>query len=308
MKVLKFNKKNIFKIIFSIILILFYSCKKPIPFGMNLYEIEKTISYQSGTIKLVAEDLYVRYVITDFDKNNKNSDDLIFFFHGIGRNEMQWLDKDGFAKQFLNVINSNKSYKNTTVVSISFGMASLIINDTPYPFNANLESIFINELIPYFQNQLNKHGKIYLIGHSMGGFNVLSLGLRHPELFQIVIAISPFVAPISPFDDRFEEKINNHNFFLKLFKKMLIYTFKDEKIWNEYNAYNILRKNQLHNNPLIIISTSEKELPEFTNSIKLFNNLMKEKKIKFHYFSTQGTHQRPIIYNLITFLMKKIDN
>lgn len=307
MKVFKLIIKMIYLLVFIIIPLLLSSCNKPIPFGLNPYGIEQTISYQSGTIKLIAENLYVRYVVTDFDESNKGSDDLIFFFHGIGRNEKQWLDKDGFAKQFLEVIKSDKNNKNITVVSISFGMASLIIDDVPYPFDANLESIFINELIPYFQNQLNKHGKIYLLGHSMGGFNSLSLGLRHPDLFPIVIAVSPFVAPVSPFDKSFEEKINN-KFLLKLFKKILVYTFKDENKWHEYNAYNIINNKKLHNNPLIIISASEKELPEFTTSINSFRNIMKEKNINFRYFPAQGTHQRPIIDNLIVSLMEEIRN
>ena len=89
---------------------------------------------------------------------------------------------------------------------------------------------------------------------------------------------------------------------------MLVYTFKDEKKWYEYNAYNILNMKYKSNKPHVIISTSEKELPEFTNSINLFSKKMDEKNINFQYSITPGTHQRPDIQNLIVFLMEKINN
>lgn len=187
-------------------------------------------------------------------------------------------------------------------------MASLIINDLPFPFNANLESIFINDIIPYFQKTLNKHGKIYLIGHSLGGYNALSLGLRHPSVFRVVIAISPFISTKSPFDDKFvnNKSVTKKNIvFTKFIKKALIYTFKDEKKWDEYNAFDIVNNSNNKNYPFIIISSSQEELPEFTYSIKNFLKSLDDKKIEYKYFITPGNHQKPKIEKLFVFFIKK---
>lgn len=301
-----FNK--MFYLLITIIVLSITACNKPIPFAFNIYPIEKNISYQRGIIKLIDENIQVRYLITNYDENNNDSGDIIFFFHGIGRNEYQWIDNNGFEKQFLEAVHSDNNFKNIPVISISFGMASLIINDIPYPFDANLESIFINELIPYFKKLLNKNGKIYLIGHSMGGYNALSLAFRHSDLFPVVIAISPFIPIKSPFKKNFEKKINNSNkdnFFLIFLKKTLKYTFKDEKNWNKYNFFNKITKANNNDVPYIIISSSDKDIPEFSYSIKVFLKKMQKEKINYKYFLTPGSHQKPKIENLIVSLMKR---
>ena len=40
-------------------------------------------------------------------------------------------------------------------------------------------------------------GKVGITGHSMGGHGALTIGLRHPELFRSISAISPIVSPLN---------------------------------------------------------------------------------------------------------------
>lgn len=73
------KNKSIF--IFFLSFFILITCKKPVPFGLNLYQIENSISYQRGVIKLINENLYVKYIITNYDDQNNNlNDDIIFFF------------------------------------------------------------------------------------------------------------------------------------------------------------------------------------------------------------------------------------
>lgn len=48
------------------------------------------------------------------------------------------------------------------------------------------------EMINYLRSRFSQH-KIYLIGHSWGGFLVLSVATSHPELLEAALAVSPMV-------------------------------------------------------------------------------------------------------------------
>ena len=72
--------KIIYLLFFIIIILSISTCNKPIPFSLNIYPIEKNMSYQRGVIKLINENIYVRYLITNYDENHNNSDNIILKF------------------------------------------------------------------------------------------------------------------------------------------------------------------------------------------------------------------------------------
>ena len=66
----------------------------------------------------------------------------------------------------------------------------------PWATNFNMESYLIRELVPAIHRDLGvAQGRLGISGHSMGGHGALTLGLKHPQLFQSVSAFAPIVAP-----------------------------------------------------------------------------------------------------------------
>ncbi len=64
-----------------------------------------------------------------------------------------------------------------------------------YKDHYRMETYITDELYKLVAEKFSMKGKISLMGHSMGGHGALTLGLRHPELFQSLSALSPIVHP-----------------------------------------------------------------------------------------------------------------
>ena len=89
--------------------------------------------------------------------------------------------------------------KPPTVVLISYGPEWLLT-----PKNSKAESGLMDDFIsnlPFIESKIGKPKNRILVGESMGGLNVLILGLNHPELFSRVASLCPGVYLDSPFSD-----------------------------------------------------------------------------------------------------------
>lgn len=280
------------KILSLILLILFFNCKKIVQFGEKPKELQEDIIFEQGKVYFKEERLEARYVITkELVKDNKNNC-LIFYFHGLNKTELEWVDKNGFGNTYYNELRNNPDFKSFPVVSISLGRSFLFLKYLPAPFDADIESLFINKIIPYFKEKLKANGNVYLIGHSMGGFNALTLSLRNPEIFPVIAVISPYVAPISPFTEEFDkmgEKLMMPKLQTKILKSTLTKAFQTEEEWYKYNPFKLVEKN--NNFPFIIMSAATNDLPGFETSIKDFDKLLTEKKIDHSFCNIQGDHR-----------------
>ena len=191
--------------------LLIFNCKKAIQFGVPPKELQKDMSYEQGKVYFEDERLEARYVITKELVKEDVNNSLIFYFHGLNKTELEWVKKDGFGSVYYNEIRKNPNHKSFPVISISLGRTFLFLKYLPAPFDADMESFFMDKIVPYFKKKLKANGNVYLVGHSMGGFNALTLSLRNPKFFPVIAVISPYVAPISPFTEEFDrmgEKLN----------------------------------------------------------------------------------------------------
>ncbi len=285
-------KYKLLTIIFCLsILILLFNCKKIIQFGEKPKEIQEDIIFEQGKVYFKEERLEARYVITkELVKQNKNNS-IIFYFHGFGKTELEWVNKNGFGKKYYDVLRNNPDFKSFPVVSISLGGSFLFLKYLPAPYDADIEALFINKIVPYFKEKLKANGKIYLVGHSMGGFNALTLSLRNPEVFPAIAVVSPYVAPISPFTDEFDkmgEKLKMPKLQTKILKTILKKAFQTEEEWYKYNPFRLIEKKEKF--PYIIISAATDDLPGFEDAIKYFTDSLIEKKIDHYFCNITGDH------------------
>ncbi len=299
------KKKSLLLFLFFVVLI--SGCKKYIQPGIPPAHLDNDIKYKRGRVYFKKERLEVKYLYVK-DYIRKDCPDIIFYLHGIYTDELEWVERNGFGTMFYNIIKENPEFKSFTVVSISLGGAYLFIQGAPYPFNADMETFFTGSIVPYFKKMLSKNGKVYLIGHSLGGFNSLMLSLRHPDMFPAIAVISPYVAPISPFTDAFDEKgrqLHMSDFQVKMLKNMLIHAFATEEKWDEYNPFKLLDKTGVY--PYISLSDARNDLPGFEWSIDNFNEELVKHNVRHSFCKSGGSHDtacRKVFYDFLSEISK----
>lgn len=135
---------------------------------------------------------------TIYRAENGVSDDVIYYLHGRNLDPSVWNDDTYFTAQ-LQAFWQRSSNKPPTVVVVSYGPVWLLT-----PKNSQEESGLLDDFIgrlPEVESNVGMPGHRILLGESMGGLNVLILGLSRPEMFSKVASLCPGVYLGSPFSD-----------------------------------------------------------------------------------------------------------
>jgi Putative esterase len=135
---------------------------------------------------------------TIYRAENGVSDDIIYHLHGRNLDGSVWND-DTYFTSLVQSYWQKSSIKPPTVVVVSYGPVWLLT-----PKNSKVESGLMDDFIarlPEIESKIGKPRIRILLGESMGGLNVLILGLRHPEMFSKVASLCPGVYLDSPFSD-----------------------------------------------------------------------------------------------------------
>lgn len=129
---------------------------------------------------------------------NGVSDDVIYHLHGRNLDASVWNDDTYFTSQ-VQAYWQRSSIKPPTVVVVSYGPVWLLT-----PKNSKAETGLLDDFIarlPEIESKIGEPRHRILLGESMGGLNVLILGLSRPELFYKIASLCPGVYLESPFSD-----------------------------------------------------------------------------------------------------------
>jgi pimeloyl-ACP methyl ester carboxylesterase len=125
------------------------------------------------------------------------SHDVLYYFHGSGGSEKNWLDETYYTAQL------RQEWKETgaqppIVVSVSFGPNWVLAEKNAAP-TSGLFEYFTRVFLPKIEGRLGGvTGRRLLVGESMGGFNAIQMALK-TRLFTKVAALCAPVTDITPF-------------------------------------------------------------------------------------------------------------
>ena len=126
------------------------------------------------------------------------SEDIIYHLHGRNLDASIWND-DTYFTSLVQAYWQKSLTKPPTVVVVSYGPVWLLT-----PKNSQAESGLLDDFIariPEVESKIGKPRHRILLGESMGGLNVLILGLSRPEMFSKIASLCPGVYLDSPFSD-----------------------------------------------------------------------------------------------------------
>lgn len=121
--------------------------------------------------------------------DTKQSFPVVYLLHGLGDDETSWLEY-GQISQY-----ADKSTETDNTVPMIFvmpqGFRTYYVND--YKGTFLYQDMFVKELVPHidslFRTLADRQHRA-LMGYSMGGFGVLILHLKHPDIFGTTVPLS----------------------------------------------------------------------------------------------------------------------
>ena len=234
------------------------------------------------------------------------NEDIIYHFHGRNLDNTIWND-DTYFTSLIQSQWQKLNIKPPTVVVVSYGPEWLL---TPKNLKekSGLMDDFISNL-PFIESKTGKPKNRILLGESMGGLNVLILGLSHPELFSKVASLCPGVYLDSPFSDF--EKLRSAVKRTGADPKIAfgIYTMartyvSNEEEWKEISPIELMQKAN-NNYPELYLSCGLYDKFGNYEGSEYLANVANSKGIKTSWHPLYGGHCAIDISSLADFLITK---
>jgi len=247
-----------------------------------------------------------RLTFTIYRASTGVNDDIIYHFHGRNLDNTIWND-DTYFTSLIQSHWQKSNMKPPTVVLISYGAEWLLT-----PKNSRAESGLMDDLIsnlPFIESKINKPKNRILLGESMGGLNVLILGLSHPELFARVASLCPGVYLVSPFSDFDEIKAAlkrtgaDPKIALGIYLMAKKYVSNEEE-WKKISPIDLIKKaNSTY--PELYLSCGLYDKYGNYEGTEALSNIANTKAVKTHWHPLYGGHCAIDIPSLADFLIIK---
>jgi len=233
------------------------------------------------------------YCLTHTD--NSKSRDVIYFFHGLGQDEHAWVDGHKDHKTVRKHL-KELGVEAPVVVAISFGPIWLLTEKNSSSFSGYYE-IFIHHIMPFVEKELLKYQpeKRFLAGESMGGFSVLQLLLKKPDLFDRAALVCPAIPSLSPFCEeneisKFIKRTHANPQYVDYLFQMGKVFFPDENTWEKASPLTLGKSLLGTKTPKIYMTANQEDNFGFHEGADLFFDLAYNKGVDVTYDVFPGKH------------------
>lgn len=235
----------------------------------SFFNIQASIEKQSFYSQFLNQKVYYYLFKPD---NNTEKLPILYLLHGAWGSYKDWYQYAG--KKLNNLANTY----NIIIITPEAGAFGWYL-DSPLKKNSQIESYFLQELIPQVEKNLNTTYKRAIAGLSMGGHGALILALRNPAYFQSISSMSGIT------------DLTYHP--LSLLKTwhvtdVLGHPEHNIKLWQEHSAYYLVNKDILENKSLLI-TVGDNDIWA-TKDNNRFHQHLKNLNIIHEYQVSKGKH------------------
>lgn len=223
--------------------------------------------------------------------NTTNSNDIVYFFHGLEGSEESWFT------QYFGTLIIQKWWKfwgyRPRIVTISFGPQWLLVDNQRFP----LLPLFTKKIMPVLEGKIGglKSGRRHLIGQSMGGFNAAEVSLKVPGLFSRVALLCPAITTVGPFssDQEIADYIARTGASQELVQRMLSISrtvFIDDRDWRRHDPLVLLKKYRASVKSKFFLTVGYNDGYGFQEGAEQFYYLAKTKAFFSKWLPVPGEH------------------
>lgn len=238
--------------------------------------------------------------------NTGVNEDIIYHFHGRNLDNTIWNDDTYFTSLIQSHWQKSK-IKPPTVVLISYGPEWLLT-----PKNSKSDSGLMDDFIsnlPFIESKIGQPKNRILVGESMGGLNVLILGLNHPELFSRIASLCPGVYLDSPFSDfdKIKEAVKRTGGDPKVALGVYLMAKKyvaNEEEWKKISPIELIKKANIDYPELYLSCGLYDKFGNYEGTETLVN-IANSKGVKTQWHPLYGGHCAIDINSLADFLLIK---
>lgn len=227
------------------------------------------------------------------DSDNKSGNpDVLYYFHGAGRNEQSWTtEKDN---QDIQQEWKNRSVAPPTVITVSFGKGWLFA-DRNQTGGLGLYTIFVNTIMPTLEAKIGGvQGRRMVKGESMGGFNASQLLLKSSHLFDRIALLCPAIPTVGPFAPPWELAafLGRNRGFVKPelvigLQLWTMFEYQSPVIWENHNPLNLVRR-MTANAPRLFVTCGDRDEFGFFEGTQNFVRIAKERGVRVNWQPMKG--------------------
>ncbi len=170
-----------------------------------------------------------------YEKETARTYPLLVWFHGGGETRWGW-GREGRIGEIVAGRVRRGELQPFIVVSPSAGLFD--------PVMKSYERMLVDQVLPDVRKKYRVNGKTVAFGHSMGGLSALMVSMRNPDLFDAVVAASPFLYDTSPWHSESEQAAFDEKFggrFTRRWRENVGDAFRHEKTYRAHDPFSLAR-------------------------------------------------------------------
>ncbi len=170
--------------------------------GRLVEETVHGVSLEKNVTGESADRTVVVYLPPSYDTAPQKRYPVIYILHGIGDNHEQWIRPWRPGDEWATI----QDVMNRGIAEGRLHEMILVVSDqrtqmagsfyTNSAATGNWEDFTVRELVAHVDNKyrtLTRASSRGLMGHSMGGYGALKLGMKHPDVFGVVYGMNPAI-------------------------------------------------------------------------------------------------------------------
>jgi enterochelin esterase-like enzyme len=133
------------------------------------------------------------YTPARYDQDQITRYPVLYLLHGAGENERSWVEQGRLQPILDNLIAAGKTHPMIVVADSGYATTATPQESSRNAATAGFEDVLLHELIPSIDTQFRTKSAAEfraMAGLSMGGAQTLQNGLKHPESFAWIAAMS----------------------------------------------------------------------------------------------------------------------